>query len=185
MYDLRNHGESDLGTCPWVSWGPEEAKDVIASVDYISHHPQYEDAGHTKSTQALVDELDRLGDFPHHQAELVAGCARQDVAPQHDAVPVVVVARDVDGDPGVWHHGGHHVKAVPGRKTDVKDCEWLADLLAHGLIRGSFIPPSQFENSAKSHATASRWSETEPPRSTASKRCLKQRTSNSRASQAT
>ncbi len=35
----------------------------------------------------------------------------------------------------------HHVKAVPGRKTDVKDCEWLADLLAHGLIRGSFIPP--------------------------------------------
>ncbi len=35
----------------------------------------------------------------------------------------------------------HHVKAVPGRKTDVKDCEWIANLLAHGLIRGSFIPP--------------------------------------------
>jgi transposase len=34
-----------------------------------------------------------------------------------------------------------HIKAVPGRKTDVKDCEWLADLLAHGLIRASFIPP--------------------------------------------
>jgi transposase len=33
-------------------------------------------------------------------------------------------------------------QAVPGRKTDVKDCEWLADLLAHGLIRGSFIPPA-------------------------------------------
>jgi transposase len=32
------------------------------------------------------------------------------------------------------------VKAVPGRKTDVKDAEWLADLLAHGLIRGSNIP---------------------------------------------
>lgn len=32
-------------------------------------------------------------------------------------------------------------KAVPGRKTDVKDCEWLADLLAHGLLRASFIPP--------------------------------------------
>jgi transposase len=30
---------------------------------------------------------------------------------------------------------------VPGRKTDVKDAEWLADLLAHGLLRGSFIPP--------------------------------------------
>lgn len=35
----------------------------------------------------------------------------------------------------------HHIKAVPGRKTDVKDCEWLAQLLAHGLIRASFIPP--------------------------------------------
>ncbi len=34
----------------------------------------------------------------------------------------------------------YHVKAVPGRKTDVKDSEWLADLLRHGLIRGSFIP---------------------------------------------
>ena len=34
-----------------------------------------------------------------------------------------------------------HVKQVPGRKTDVKDAEWLAELLAHGLLRGSFIPP--------------------------------------------
>jgi len=35
-----------------------------------------------------------------------------------------------------------HFKAVPGRKTDMKDCEWLADLLQHGLIRGSFVPPT-------------------------------------------
>jgi transposase len=34
-----------------------------------------------------------------------------------------------------------HMKAVPGRKTDVRDCEWIADLLAHGLLKGSFIPP--------------------------------------------
>jgi transposase len=33
-----------------------------------------------------------------------------------------------------------HIKAVPGRKTDVKDCEWIADLLRHGLLRGSFVP---------------------------------------------
>ncbi len=33
-----------------------------------------------------------------------------------------------------------HVKAVPGRKTDVRDCEWLADLLRHGLLRGSAVP---------------------------------------------
>ncbi len=41
MYDLRNHGESGKGTCPWITWGPEEAKDVIAAVDYISNHPNY------------------------------------------------------------------------------------------------------------------------------------------------
>lgn len=34
-----------------------------------------------------------------------------------------------------------HVKAVKGRKTDVRDCEWLADLLRHGLLKPSFIPP--------------------------------------------
>ena len=33
-----------------------------------------------------------------------------------------------------------HIKAVPGRKTDVKDAEWIADLLQHGMLRGSFIP---------------------------------------------
>ncbi len=33
-----------------------------------------------------------------------------------------------------------HMKAVPGRKTDVKDCEWIADLLRHGLLRASFVP---------------------------------------------
>ncbi len=35
-----------------------------------------------------------------------------------------------------------HIKAVPGRKTDVKDAEWIAELLQHGLLRPSFIPPA-------------------------------------------
>ena len=34
-----------------------------------------------------------------------------------------------------------HVKQVPGRKTDVQDCVWIAQLLEHGLLRGSFVPP--------------------------------------------
>lgn len=34
-----------------------------------------------------------------------------------------------------------HIKNVPGRKTDVKDSEWIADLCRHGLIRRSFVPP--------------------------------------------
>ncbi len=37
------------------------------------------------------------------------------------------------------------VKAVPGRKTDVNDATWLADLLAHGLIRPSFVPPTDVQ----------------------------------------
>ena len=35
-----------------------------------------------------------------------------------------------------------HLKVVPGRKTDVKDAEWIADLLQHGLLRPSFVPPA-------------------------------------------
>src|SRR5205807_10238154 len=34
-----------------------------------------------------------------------------------------------------------HIKQVPGRKTDVKDCQWIAQLLQNGLLRASFVPP--------------------------------------------
>jgi len=40
----------------------------------------------------------------------------------------------------------HHIKAIPGRKTDVRDCEWIADLLQHGLLRGSFVPPTEIQD---------------------------------------
>jgi hypothetical protein len=48
-----------------------------------------------------------------------------------------------------------HVKSVPGRKTDVNDAVWLADLLAHGLIRPSFVPPPAVQACATSPARAS------------------------------
>ncbi|GHO48742.1 hypothetical protein KSX_69050 [Ktedonospora formicarum] len=35
-----------------------------------------------------------------------------------------------------------HLKTVPGRKTDLKDAEWIADLLQYGLLNPSFIPPA-------------------------------------------
>lgn len=38
---------------------------------------------------------------------------------------------------------GRHVQNVPGRKTDMADCQWLATLHAHGLLRGGFVPPAQ------------------------------------------
>jgi hypothetical protein len=39
-----------------------------------------------------------------------------------------------------------HMKAVPGRKTDARDCEWIADLLQHGLLKGSFVPPTPIQD---------------------------------------
>lgn len=38
---------------------------------------------------------------------------------------------------------GRHVRNVPGRKTDMADCQWLATLHAHGLLRSGFVPPAQ------------------------------------------
>lgn len=38
-----------------------------------------------------------------------------------------------------------HIRNVPGRKTDVSDAGWIADLLAHGLIRSSFVPPAPIQ----------------------------------------
>jgi transposase len=45
-----------------------------------------------------------------------------------------------------WVLNAAHVKNVPGRKTDVKDAEWIADLVAHGLVRASFVPPKLFRD---------------------------------------
>jgi transposase len=56
---------------------------------------------------------------------------------------------------GVWHvleasftlvlANAGHIKGVPGRKSDVNDAMWIADLLAHGLLRGSFVPPAPIQ----------------------------------------
>src|SRR5512145_2169863 len=55
----------------------------------------------------------------------------------------------------VWHllegqvelvlANAQHIRNVPGRKTDVNDATWIADLLAHGLIRSSFVPPAAIQ----------------------------------------
>jgi len=46
----------------------------------------------------------------------------------------------LEGNLQVWLVNAQHVKQVPGRKTDVKDAEWLAELLSYGLLKPSFIP---------------------------------------------
>jgi len=47
----------------------------------------------------------------------------------------------LEGTFTVFVVNAQHIKTVPGRKTDVKDAEWIADLLRHGLLKASFIPP--------------------------------------------
>jgi transposase len=77
-----------------------------------------------------------------------------DFLTSHGVTHVAMEATGVYWRP-VWHilvgdfeltlANAAHVKNVPGRKTDVKDANWLASLLAHGLIRGSFVPPQPVE----------------------------------------
>src|SRR5947207_6852049 len=43
----------------------------------------------------------------------------------------------------LWLCNAQHVKNVPGRKTDLGDAEWLADVAAHGMVRPSFVPPPE------------------------------------------
>jgi transposase len=73
---------------------------------------------------------------------------------EHQVTHVAMEATGVYWKP-VWHvlEGGFelvlanamHIKNVPGRKTDVNDATWIADLLAHGLIRASFVPPTSIQ----------------------------------------
>lgn len=72
----------------------------------------------------------------------------------HGCTHVAMEATGVYWKP-VWHllegrfelilANAAHIRNVPGRKTDVNDAMWIADLLAHGLIRGSFVPPSRIQ----------------------------------------
>ena len=43
----------------------------------------------------------------------------------------------------MWLLNAAHMKAVPGRKSDVRDAEWIAQLLEHGLLAPSFVPPPE------------------------------------------
>src|SRR6201999_589413 len=72
----------------------------------------------------------------------------------HGCTHVAMEATGVYWKP-VWHllegsfelvlANAQHIRNVPGRKTDVNDAMWIADLLAHGLIRSSFVPPAPIQ----------------------------------------
>jgi transposase len=81
------------------------------------------------TTRELLSLLDWL---------LAAGC--ESVAMESTGVYWKPVFNILEPSVKVVLANAQHVKALPGRKTDVQDCEWLAELHLHGLVRASFIP---------------------------------------------
>lgn len=68
----------------------------------------------------------------------VAGCTH--VAMESTGVYWKPIYNLLEGSFELLLVNAQHIKTVPGRKTDVKDCEWIAELLQHGLLRGSLVP---------------------------------------------
>jgi len=87
--------------------------------------------------------LRRFGTMTHNIAELADWLAA------HGVTNVAMESTGIYWKP-IWNLledqfelllvNAQHIKTVPGRKTDMKDCEWIAELLQHGLLRGSFVP---------------------------------------------
>jgi transposase len=88
-----------------------------------------------RTFSTMTDELLKLLDWLSQHA-----CTH--VAIESTGVYWKPVFNILEGSLEVILVNARHIKAVPGRKTDVKDCEWLADLLRHGLLKASFIPPT-------------------------------------------
>ncbi len=103
------------------------AKTVVACL--IKHGKK-----EVRTFSTMTDDLLRLSDW------LIAeGCTI--AAIESTGVYWKPVFNILEGNVEVLLVNARHYKGIPGRKTDVKDCEWLADLLRHGLLKPSFIPP--------------------------------------------
>src|SRR5918912_3098990 len=81
----------------------------------------------------LTDELQALGDW-------LAGHGVSHVAMEATGVYWKPIYNLLEARFTLMLANAQHIKAVPGRKTDVKDCEWIADLLRHGLLQARCVP---------------------------------------------
>lgn len=110
---------------------------------------------HKRSITACL-LLSGAGGKTHHEIRRFGTMTREllelaDWLQHHHVTPVAMESTGVYWKP-IWNIlagqfevvlvNAQHVKAVPGRKTDLKDCQWIAELLQHGLLRGSFVPPT-------------------------------------------
>jgi transposase len=89
----------------------------------------------TRAFGTFTRELLELGDW-------LRDCGVTHVALESTGVYWKPVWNLLEGQFEVLLVNAQHIKAVPGRKTDQKDSEWIADLLQHGLLRASFVPPT-------------------------------------------
>src|ERR1700730_9668907 len=89
----------------------------------------------TRAFGTFTRELLELGDW-------LRACGVSHVAMESTGVYWKPVWNLLEGQFEVLLVNAQHIKAVPGRKTDQKDSEWIADLLQHGLLRASFVPPT-------------------------------------------
>jgi len=115
--------------------GLDVHKDVIvACVRCVSEPTHHEVRSFDSTTRGLLELADWLA--------------------LHACTHVAMEATGVYWKP-VWHilegnfelvlANAQHIRNVPGRKTDVNDATWIADLLAHGLVRSSFVPPAAIQ----------------------------------------
>jgi transposase len=86
-----------------------------------------------RTFSTMTEDLLMLGDWLTG-----AGCTH--VAMESTGVYWQPIYNLLEGELELLVVNARHMKAVPGRKTDVKDCEWIAELLRHGLLRASFVP---------------------------------------------
>lgn len=95
---------------------------------------QGEETRHMQRFETYTEDLLRLSDWLTR-----SGCTH--VAMESTGVYWKPIYNLLEGHLELLVVNAQHIKAVPGRKTDVKDAEWLAELLQHGLLKASFIPP--------------------------------------------
>lgn len=97
------------------------------------------------STGARSEDIRTFGTTTRELLQLAdwlaaAGCTH--VAMESTGVYWRPVYQILEGPLEILLVNAQHIKAVPGRKTDIKDCQWIARLLEHGLLRASFVPPA-------------------------------------------
>src|ERR1700716_998993 len=107
---------------------------------------------HKKSVTACVlwasgqrPQKRKFGTFTKDLLEMsnwLRSCGVTNVALESTGVYWKPVWNILEGQFEMLLANAQHIKAVPGRKTDQKDSEWIADLLQHGLLRASFVPPT-------------------------------------------